>query len=63
MRKSELIKKLQAIDGDPLVFVDINGEHSDDMDPHVFTTNPVFLKNINSHVKTLPAHGEKVILI
>ena len=63
MRKSELIAKLQAINGDPLIFLDLDGEHTDDISPMVLTVNKQFLANINSNVRTLPSAGDKVVLI
>jgi hypothetical protein len=48
MRKTELIKQLEAIDGDPLVFIDVDGKLSDDICPALRTANPTLIRNIQA---------------
>ncbi len=62
IRKSDFIAQLQAIPGDPLVFIDIDGVLSDDIRPAIFDTNERTLQNMHSDVKTRPEIGEQIIL-
>ena len=63
MRKSELIERLQRIDGDPLVLVDVDGVLSDDLSPSLRTADERLIANIDGRTSARPAIGEPVILL
>lgn len=64
MRKSELIAALQKIEGDPRVFVDIDGQLSDDVGPVCYPTNAQLIKNLHeSNTTPAPELGERVIIV
>lgn len=63
MKKSELIALLNAIDGDPHIFIDVDGKFTDEIDPFVVKADARFNKSLMSTVTTELAHDERVILI
>lgn len=63
IRKSDLIAALQRIDGDPLVFVDIDGRVSNDVKPTVIRATSTMIGRIELEATERPAIGDQVILL
>jgi hypothetical protein len=63
MLKSQLIRQLQEIPGDPVIFVDLDGKFSDDIKPVHYTANQQALASLLPTNQTPLELGEKYILI
>lgn len=63
VRKSQLIEALQRIDGDPLVFVDVDGQVSNHVKPVCFPATAEMIGRIEKEAVERPQVGEPVILL